>query len=131
MVATTGMNSSASRPSRIAGLIAVDVADEPELGVAGDGLDQPGVLAADADRVVAVEVDGRHELRVDLPDQHHAGDVDGLGVGDPQAVAELGGLAEAIASASLICGPPPCTTTGRRPTRRISTMSSANTSRAS
>ena len=27
---------------------------------------------------------------------------------------------------SLICGPPPCTTTGRRPTERISTMSSAN-----
>ena len=34
------------------------------------------------------------QLRVDLADQHHAGDVDGLGVGDPQAVAELGRLAE-------------------------------------
>ena len=75
-------------------MIAVDVADEAELGVAGGGPDQPGVLAADADGVVAVQVDRRDELRVDLADQHHAGDVDGLGVGDPQAVAELGGLAE-------------------------------------
>ena len=36
-----------------------DVADEAELGVAGDGPDQPGVLAADADGVVAVQVDRR------------------------------------------------------------------------
>ena len=90
------MNSSASRPSRIARVDAGDVADEAELGVAGDGADQPGVLAADADGVVAVEVDGRDELRVDLADQHHPGDVDGLGVGDPQPVAELGRLAEAV-----------------------------------
>ena len=79
-----------------AGVDALDVADEPELGVAGDGLDQPGVLAADADRVVAVQVDRRDELRVDLADEHHAGDVDGLGVGDAQPVAELGHLAEAV-----------------------------------
>ena len=32
---------------------------------------------------------------------------------------------------SLICGPPPCTTTGRMPTWRISTMSSANNCSAS
>ena len=32
---------------------------------------------------------------------------------------------------SLICGPPPCTTTGRIPTRRISTTSSANSASAS
>ena len=32
---------------------------------------------------------------------------------------------------SLICGPPPCTTTGRRPTERISTTSWANSSSAS
>ena len=35
----------------------LDVADEAELGVAGRGADQPGVLAADADRVGAVDVD--------------------------------------------------------------------------
>ena len=32
--------------------------------------------------------------RLTLPDEHHAGDVEGLGVGDAQAVAELGLLAE-------------------------------------
>ena len=57
--------------------------------------EQAGVAAADADGVVAVDVDGRDELRVDLADEHHPGDVDGLGVGDAQPVAELGGLAEA------------------------------------
>ena len=72
-----------------------DVADEAQLGVARRGADQPGVLPADADGVRAVEVDGRHQLRVDLTEQHHPGDVDGVGVGHPQAVAELGGLAEA------------------------------------
>ena len=79
-----------------AGVDGVDVADEAELGVAGRRLDQPGVLAADADGVVAVEVDGRDELRVDLADEHHPGDVDGLGVGDPQPVAELGRLAQPL-----------------------------------
>ena len=73
-----------------------DVADEAELRVAGSGTDQAGVLAADPDGVVAVQVDRRDQLRVDLSDEHHAGDVDGLGIGDPQAVAELGGLAEAL-----------------------------------
>ena len=34
------------------------------------------------------------DLAVHLADQHHAGDVERLGVGDPQAVAELGLLAE-------------------------------------
>ena len=35
------------------------------------------------------------------------------------------------AISSEICGPPPCTTTGRMPTSRISTMSSANDASAS
>ena len=34
------------------------------------------------------------DVAVDLADEHHAGDVERLGVGDPQAVAELGLLAE-------------------------------------
>ncbi len=71
-----------------------DVADEAELRVAGGRPDQAGVDAADADGVAAVHVDRGDELRVDLPLEHHAGDVDGLGVGDPQAVDELGFLAE-------------------------------------
>ena len=44
----------------------------------------------------AVHVDGGHELRVDLTDQHHPDDVDGLAVGDAQAVAELALLAEPV-----------------------------------
>ena len=43
------MNSSSSSPSSIVGLIDVDVADEAELGVAGRGADQAGVLAGHAD----------------------------------------------------------------------------------
>ena len=36
-----------------------------------------------------MDVDARHDVAVDLADQDHAGDVEGLGVGDAQAVAEL------------------------------------------
>ena len=73
-----------------------DVADEAELLVAGGRPDQPGVDAADADGEAAVHVDRCHELRVDLALEHHPGDVDRLGVGDAQAVDELGLLAEAF-----------------------------------
>ena len=45
----------------MAGFTTLDVADEAELGVAGRGPDQAGVLAADADRDRAVDVDGRHD----------------------------------------------------------------------
>ena len=38
----------------------------------------------------------RHDLPVHLADERHAHDVDGLGVGDAQAVDELGHLAEAL-----------------------------------
>jgi hypothetical protein len=93
-VATTGHELVAQEPVEDARVDAGHVADETQFGVARCGLDQPRVLTADTDCVVAVDVDGGDELRVDLADQHHAGDVDGLGVGDPQAVAELGGLAE-------------------------------------
>ena len=40
-------------------------------------------------------VDRRDDLAVDLADQRHAHDVDGLGVGDAQPVDELGLLAQA------------------------------------
>ena len=65
------------------------VADEAEVGVAGLGADEPGVLAAHADGQRAVHVDGADDVAVHLADEHHAGDVDGLGVGDALAVAEL------------------------------------------
>ena len=56
--------------------------------------DEPGVLAREPDRVRAVPVHRRDDLAVDLADERHADDVDGLGVGDPPPVDELGLLAE-------------------------------------
>ena len=47
------------------------------------------------DRQRPVHVDGRDDVAVDLAHQDHAGDVERLGVGHPQAVAELGLLAQA------------------------------------
>ena len=94
MVATTGISSWASSRSRIDGLTRRHVADVAELGRALGRQDQAGVLAGDADGDRAVDVDGRDDVPVDLADQHHPGDVEGLGVGDPQAVAKLGHLAE-------------------------------------
>ena len=57
--------------------------------------DQVGVLAGHPDRQGPVHVDGGDDVAVDLPHQHHAGDVERLGVGDAQPVAELGLLAQA------------------------------------
>ena len=90
------MRSSASSRSRIVGVHGGDVADEAELGVAGAGDDEPGVLARQPDGERAVDVDAGDDVAVDLADEDHAGDVDGLGVGDPQAVAELGLLPEPV-----------------------------------
>ena len=94
MVATTGMRSWASRRCMIDGSTAVHVADEAELARPGHGRDEAGVLAGQADGQGAVDVDGGDDVAVDLADQHHAGDVEGLGVGDPQPVEELGHLAQ-------------------------------------
>ena len=94
MVAITGMNSSSIRPWITSGLISVTSPTKPSSGSRAVGPDQPGIDAADADGVSAVHVDRRDELRVDLALEHHAGDVDGLGVGDAEAVDELGLLAE-------------------------------------
>jgi len=43
-----------------------------------------------------VHVDGRDDVAVHLADEHHARDVQGVGVGDPEAVAKLGDHAEAV-----------------------------------
>ena len=72
------------------------VADEAEPLVAHLDGDEPGVLAREADRVRAVLVERGDDLAVHLADERHAHDVDGLGVGDAQAVDELGLLAEPL-----------------------------------
>ena len=55
---------------------------------------RPGVLTREADRERSVDVDHADDVAVHLADEHHPGDVEGLGVGHPQAAAELGHLAE-------------------------------------
>ena len=77
MVEITGMKPSRSSVSRIAVVDVGDVAHEAEVGVALAGHDQPGVLAAQADRPPVVAVDGRHDVAVDLAAEHHPGDVEG------------------------------------------------------
>ena len=72
------------------------VADEAEVGVARRGRDEVGVLARQPDGERPVHVDGRDDVAVHLADQHHAGDVERVGVGHPQPVAELGHLAEPL-----------------------------------
>ena len=76
------------------GVDAFDVAHETELAGPGHGRDQVGVLTGQTDGQRAVDVDGRDDLAVDLPDQNHPGDLEGLGVGHPHPVAELGRLAQ-------------------------------------
>ena len=72
-----------------------DVADEAEAGVPLADGDEAGVLPRQADGVGAVAVDGADDLAVDLAQQGHADDVDGLRVGDPQTLDEDRFLAEA------------------------------------
>ena len=94
MVDTTGIRSSASSRSRIGGLTVSTSPTKPRSGSRAVARIRPASSPRQADGERAVDVDGRHDVAVDLADQHHAGDVEGLGVGDPQAVAELGLLAE-------------------------------------
>ena len=70
------------------------VADEAQARVALLDRDEPGVLAGEPDGVGPVPVHRRHDLAVDLADERHADDVDGLGVGDAQTVDEHRLLAE-------------------------------------
>ncbi len=72
-----------------------DIADETELGIAQLGVDQAAVLAGHADCIGAVAVDTADDVAADLTDEHHPGDVEGLGVGDPETVAERRFLPEA------------------------------------
>ena len=52
-------------------------------------LEERSVLAAEADRGLAVPVEPHEDVRVDLAEQNHLCDLDGLGVGDPQPLDEL------------------------------------------
>ena len=69
---------------------ALDLADVPHLVGVGDRLDREhrAVLAREADGGLAVAVDAVDDVRVDLAEQHHPGHLDGLRVGDAQALVE-------------------------------------------
>ena len=71
---------------------------KPNAGIRWRHRQQPGVLARHADRdrlVSSLAIDRGHEIAVDLPDQDHPDNLEGLGVGDPEAILELGLLADA------------------------------------
>src|SRR3954447_19277259 len=74
----------------------LDIADQADVG--GDAVDrdttahrgeQVGILAGDADRIRAMRVDEVDQLTTYLAEQHHAGHVEHLGRGDPEAALEI------------------------------------------
>ena len=99
----------ATSPTAEVDLLAVD----DRAGTTGG--EQAGVLAGEPDRQRAVLVDQADQLALDLADEHHPDDVHRLGGGDPQPAPELADWMPSRSSIELICGPPPCTTTGLKP----------------
>ena len=95
-VETTGMRPASSRSSTAPGLTLTTSPTRPmsTLCAVDDRrpptrLEQPAVLARQADGVRAVRVEQPDELARDLPGEHHPDDVHRLGRGDAQAAAEL------------------------------------------
>ena len=84
------------RPDRL-GVDLHHAAHEAERRVQLFGDDAGPVLAGHAHGLAAEPVDRRHQVRVDLAGEDHLHDVHGLGVGHPQATAELGLDAQPVA----------------------------------
>ena len=108
----------------------LDVADEAEVGVAGDGADQAGVLADTPTASGPWTLIAATSCGLTWP----ISTIRAMSMVSPSVTRRplrnsLGLPSRVIRS--LICGPPPCTTTGRIPTWRISTMSWANRASAS
>ena len=93
MVATTGISPWASSWWTITGSTCDDVAHVAERLGPGRGRDQVGVLTGQPDGQGPVHVDRADDVAVDFADQDHPHQVDGVGVGDPEAVLELDLLA--------------------------------------
>ena len=109
----------------------VDIADEPEVEVGrrspvNSPRSSPGMPTASSAGRRPVLVDEPHELAADLRREHLAHHVDRLGRRHAVAAAELARGCRGARARAEICGPPPCTTTGRTPAYRRYTMSSAN-----
>ena len=85
-------------------LTRLDLADQADVDLfaAGQSVGAPagheelGVLPREPDRLAAVEVDQADDLLVDLADEDHLDDLDGLLVGHPHAAHEARLLAQAL-----------------------------------
>src|SRR5919204_2769263 len=79
---------------------AIDLAHEADVLALGAGLaagaEELPVVAAQADRRLAVAVEAQDDVLVDLADEDHLGHLDGLGVGDPKSADELHRQPEAL-----------------------------------
>ena len=67
---------------------------ESELGVQGGGPDESGVLTGYAYRQRTVGVDGADNVSIDATHQHHAGNIEGFGIGDSKTVSEFADYVE-------------------------------------
>ncbi len=78
----------------------IDAADEADVltarGGAAAAAKQHPVVTAQADGRLAVAPEQQHDVLVDLADQHHLRELDGLGVGDAQPIDELHRQVEAL-----------------------------------
>ena len=117
----TGIRPASTRSRTASGRTSRDLADDAEVdllavddGAGAPGGEQAGVLAGEPDRQRSVLVDQPDQLALDLADEHHPDDVHRLVGGDPQPALELA-VMPSRSSIELICGPPPCTTTGLKP----------------
>src|SRR4029077_1200245 len=74
--------------------------DEADVLIARSGAapdaEERAVVAAQAHGRLAVTVQAQHDVLVDLADEHHLGDLDGVLVGHAQAAHELDGQAETL-----------------------------------
>src|SRR5919204_2063043 len=79
---------------------AIDLAHEADVLALGAGLaagaEELPVVAAQADRRLAVAVEAQDDVLVDLADEDHLRHLDGLGVGDPKSADELHRQPEAL-----------------------------------
>ena len=93
IVETTGIMFSLRSRSTMLGCTLTTSPTKPRAASRGAAVIRPP-SSPRAHGVGTVDIDRADDVTTDLADQHHAGDVEGLGVGDPQAVDERRLLAE-------------------------------------
>ena len=125
IVAMTGMRSCASNRSRIAGFTRATSPTKPSAGSCGLASMSPAdsPLTPTASAPCTLIADTMPGLTFPTSTMRAMSTVSASVTRSP---SRNSGTLPSRSIRSLICGPPPCTTTGRMPTARISTMSSAN-----